>query len=107
MYSCHIQKDLGPMRLRKITPELLQDCLNRISEKGLTAASVNSVRSMLSDLFTTACKHQIIRVNPMNLVHMPAGQLCSGSPPSARRSSPNSSAAPNPRVIGTYTVSPF
>lgn len=72
MYSCHIQKDLGPMRLRKITPELLQDCLNRISEKGLTAASVNSVRSMLSDLFTTACKHQIIRVNPMNLVHMPA-----------------------------------
>ncbi|MGN8739482.1 tyrosine-type recombinase/integrase [Bilifractor sp. HCP3S3_D3] len=72
MYSCHIQKELGRMRIRKITPELLQDLLNRVSEKGLTAASVNSVRSMLADLFATACKHQIIRVNPMNLVHMPA-----------------------------------
>ncbi|MGI6056692.1 MAG: tyrosine-type recombinase/integrase [Bilifractor sp.] len=72
MYACHVQKELGRMRLRKITPELLQDLLNRVSGKGLTAASVNSVRSMLSDLFETACKHQIIRVNPMNLVHMPA-----------------------------------
>ena len=72
MYSCHIQKELGRMRIRKITPELLQDLLNRVSEKGLTAASVNSVRSMLADLFATACKHQIIRVNPMNMVHMPA-----------------------------------
>ena len=71
MYSCHVQNCLGQMRLRKITPELLQDLLNRVSQKGLTAASVNAIRSMLCDLFETACRHQILRANPMDLVHLP------------------------------------
>lgn len=71
MYSCHVQNCLGQIRLRKITPELLQDLLNRVSQKGLTAASVNAIRSMLCDLFETACRHQILRANPMDLVHLP------------------------------------
>lgn len=65
LYNRHIKQRFEKMSVKQITPVLLQNFLDRFSDRPKTA---DDLHSQLNQIFTSATKHGIIKLNPMGMV---------------------------------------
>lgn len=64
----HLNPVLGSRKLSDINVAVLQPLLNDLTQKGLSPASVNRIRALLSSLFNLAIDHELIETNPVTRV---------------------------------------
>ena len=74
----HIFPALGKYELKKITPNLCQDLIDGLMEKGY-GKTADEVRSLLSIIFQGAIAHGLIERNPLDVVLFLGYQQESGS----------------------------
>lgn len=67
----HILPVLKDRKLSSLTPAYLQSFFNDLNGKGLSGATVNLVRAVLSGCFKQAVKLEMMRRNPLDLVDPP------------------------------------
>lgn len=65
-YKNHIQPFFGSIPLKKITPAMCQQLLDRITEKGY-GKTADEVHGRLNQIFNSAIKHGLIKYNPLSL----------------------------------------
>lgn len=61
----HLIPAIGSLKLRDINVAVLQPLLNDLTKKGLSPASVNRIRALLSSLFNLAIDHELMTTNPI------------------------------------------
>lgn len=70
---CHIKKDIGNMKLQKITAPTLQRFINKSYDNGngLSAKSCRNLHGVLHELFNQAVLCGYIKHNPVSAVQLP------------------------------------
>lgn len=66
-YKNHLKPHFGNISLKRITPKLCQDLLDKLDEQG-KGKTTDDAHSLLNMIFKTAVKHNIIHSNPMDMV---------------------------------------
>ncbi|MDE7439303.1 MAG: site-specific integrase [Clostridia bacterium] len=66
-YKNHIYPHFEKMPLKRITPKLCQELIDRLSEQG-KGKTADDVHSLLNMIFKAAVKHNIIHINPLDMV---------------------------------------
>ena len=66
-YKNHLKPHFGNIPIRRITPKICQDLLDRLDEQG-KGKTADDVHSLLNMIFKAAVKHYIIHNNPMDMV---------------------------------------
>lgn len=64
----HLNPIIGSLKLRDINVAVLHPLLNDLTKKGLSPASVNRIRALLSSLFNLAIDHELITTNPITRI---------------------------------------
>lgn len=67
----HILPVLGDLKIKSLTPRIIQRWVNGLSEKGLAPASVVQVRRVLCTLLNKALKFRLIPYNPASVTTIP------------------------------------
>ena len=70
-YKNHLKPHFGNIPLKRITPKICQDLLDRLDEQG-KGKTADDVHSLLNMIFKAAVKHNIIHSNPMDMVFIPS-----------------------------------
>lgn len=66
-YKNHLKPHFGNLSLKRITPKICQDLLDRLNEQG-KGKTADDVHSLLNMIFKAAVKHNIIHSNPLDMV---------------------------------------
>lgn len=66
-YKNHLKPHFGSLPIKRITPKVCQDLLDRLDGQG-KGKTADDVHSLLNMIFKAAVKHNIIRNNPMDMV---------------------------------------
>lgn len=66
-YKNHLKSHFGNIPIKRITPKICQDLLDRLDEQG-KGKTADDVHSLLNMIFKAAVKHSIIHSNPMDMV---------------------------------------
>lgn len=66
-YKNHIFPHFETIQLKRVTPKLCQELIDRLSEQG-KGKTADDVHSLLNMIFKAAVKHSIIHSNPMDMV---------------------------------------
>ncbi len=74
VYSAHLKKPLGKMKLSDIRGEHLQKLLNDVSRAGFSDSIIKQVCAVLSGSLKQAYKSQLIPKNPYELISKPKGK---------------------------------
>lgn len=71
-------KILGPLPVRSLTPQKIEDALREIGERGIAGATLNRYRTLLSSIFTVAVRNGRMQANPIGKVTLrpePSGRV--------------------------------
>ncbi|MBO5637923.1 MAG: site-specific integrase [Acidaminococcaceae bacterium] len=71
IFNQHITPALGKIRLNALTAAHIQKMINDLHEKGLSPATVATVRRILSISLNKAVAYRLIPVNPVNITKAP------------------------------------
>ena len=74
LYSCYVQPSLGKKHLKQIKPVHIQRLFNDLSQKGLSAGTLSSVKALLSAVFQTAVHNDLVVKNACTGVKLPAAK---------------------------------
>lgn len=66
-FKNHIGPHFGNLSIRKITPKMCQELIDRLNDEG-KGKTADDVFSLLNMIFKTAIKHNLITNNPLDLV---------------------------------------
>ncbi|MDE5721375.1 MAG: site-specific integrase [Clostridia bacterium] len=66
-YKNHLHPHFGNIPIKRITPKICQDLLDRLDEQG-KGKTADDVHSLLNMIFKAAVKHNIIHSNPLDMV---------------------------------------
>lgn len=66
-YKNHLMPHFGNIALKRITPKLCQDLIDRLSDEG-KGKTADDVHSLLNMIFKAAVKHNVIHNNPLDMV---------------------------------------
>lgn len=66
-YKNHLKPHFGNIPIKRITPKICQDLLDRLDEQG-KGKTADDVHSLMNMIFKAAIKHSIIRNNPLDMV---------------------------------------
>lgn len=69
--NCHFMDTLGNKKMAAITSLELQGIEDKFEENGLKPWTIKRFFTVLSSVFSSACKHAVIDKNPVKGVHMP------------------------------------
>lgn len=74
LYCCYVQPSLGKKRLKQVKPVHVQRLFNDLSQKGLAAGTLSSVKALLSAVFHTAVLNDLVLKNACAGVKLPAAK---------------------------------
>lgn len=66
-YKNHLKPHFGNIPIKRITPKICQDLLDRLDEQG-KGKTADDVHSLMNMIFKAAVKHNIIRNNPVDMI---------------------------------------
>ena len=66
-YKNHLYPHFGNIPLKRVTPKICQDLLDRLDEQG-KGKTADDVHSLMNMIFKAAVKHSILRNNPLDMV---------------------------------------
>jgi hypothetical protein len=71
LWNAHIQRRLGAMELRQITPLVLSEFILELQQDGVGAPTIRSCLGLLQSMFARAVEWDRIRVNVVKLIAKP------------------------------------